>query len=143
MYMYLCLVWCVYLLPFLWLPGQGQVPVWEDQDIFPRRPSGLPGETAVRQAAKLLCAYAEDRARLAGKETIHENTENGYACTAIWERGSGQKVCKISECYNPLSGFCCLDLVVVGGGGRELGGGGGILGKEKLCFQQLPALLTD
>lgn len=54
--------------------GPQQVPVWEEQGVFPGWPSGLPGGAAVPTAEGGLHPAAEAPAGLAGMEALRTGT---------------------------------------------------------------------
>lgn len=57
--------------------GPQQVPVWEEQGVFPGWPSGLPGRAAVPPAEVSLRPAAEAPAGLAGTDALSTGTCRG------------------------------------------------------------------
>lgn len=50
--------------------GQGQVPVWKDQNLLQGWPGGLPGEAEGRQAARRMYPHPENHPLLAGPQEV-------------------------------------------------------------------------
>lgn len=68
------------------------VPVRTDEIIFPRRPSGVSGETESGQAQTVLHQGAKDGEDVHMQEAIFEDQEIDAARPTIWTRLLGKKV---------------------------------------------------
>lgn len=75
-----------------WHAGPQQVPVWEEQGVFPGWASGVPGGAAVPAAEGSLRPAAEAPAGLAGAEALRTDTCRGTLPAAPCPGHAGPEV---------------------------------------------------
>lgn len=72
--------------------GQGQIPVWEDKDLFPRGSGGLSRKIKGRQAEGRLHPDPEDHPRVAAAEEVLAHAQSCHHGAEIRAGPSGPMV---------------------------------------------------